>query len=162
MKIYIKAHSYLRRYVKAYWYDDEPAIDDFIYEPTHKSNYEEDSDEFIDDDPYGVFDTDYGDFDEYDRYGYSEYQDFYKEIKKRKIYVPLRVSKDIPDYNAYRKSLFGTLYLSMQSGESIETIYNEFSRTFPGIVKSGFVNESDMLLEIVDAVLYAQSILKPH
>ena len=47
-------------------------------------------------------------------------------------------------------------------GKPKETIYNEFSRTFPGIVKSGFVNESDMLLEIVDAVLYAQSILKPH
>ena len=61
-----------------------------------------------------------------------------------------------------KNTLFNTLYLSMKSGESIETLYNELSRTFPGIVKNDIINESDMLLEIVDATLYAQSVLNKN
>lgn len=151
----------MKIYIRAYWYGEDESADDFIYGRTPRP-YTEDSnepEEYFDDEPYEVG-LGYGDFDDYDSYGYSEYEDFYNEIKKRKIYVPVRVSRDIPDYNAYRKSLFGTLYLSLKSGESIEALYNVLCRTFPGIVKSGYVNDSDMLLEIADAVLYAQSVLK--
>jgi len=161
MKIYIRAAS---RYVRAYWFDDDqPSIDDFIYEPNNRSNTEPEDlpIEITDDDPYDDS-VGYDDIDEYELYGYSEYDEFYDQIKKRKIYVPLRVAKDIPDYNAYRKALFGTLYLSLKSGESIEILYNEFSTAFPSIVKGDYVNESDMLLELVDAVLYAQSIVNPR
>lgn len=130
---------YMKIYVRADWYEDE-------IEP------------FFNDDPY-TNSTGYSDIDEYEFYDYSEYEDFYNHILRRKIYVPVRVMKDIPDYNAYRKALFNTLYLSMKSGESIETLYNELSTAFPGIVKGSYINESDMLLEIVDATLYAQSLL---
>lgn len=129
----------MKIYIRSDWYEDE-------IEP------------FLSDDSYDTS-TGYSDFDEYDFYDYSEYEDFYKCIKKRKIYVPLRVTRDIPDYNAYRKALFGTLYLSMKSGESIETLYDELCTEFPGIIKDGYINVSDMLLEIVDATLYAQSLL---
>lgn len=114
-------------------------------------------DEFIDD-PYESA-VGYGDFADYDLYDYSEYADFYNLIKKRKIYVPVRVAGDIPDYNAYRKSLFGTLYLSNQSGESIEDLYYEVCTSCPGILNDDLINDTEMLLEIVAAALYAQSIL---
>lgn len=120
--------------------------------------FEDDIEPFLSDDPYES-DVGYSDFDEYELYDYSEYEDFYNYIKKRQVYVPARVVKDIPDYNAYRKSLFGTLYLSMKSGESIETIYKDICNEFPGILKENIWNTSDMLLEIVDATLYAQNVL---
>lgn len=158
MKIYIKSTSALRRYVRAYWYDEGDSIDDFIYGPKTTVNYEDEPEEIITDDPYD--DVGYGDFDDYDLYDYSEYEDFYKQILRHRIYVPKKVAHDIPDYNAYRKALFNTLYLSMQSGEQIEDVYDELCNDFPGIIKDGYINESDMLVEIVDAVLYAQSMLK--
>jgi len=160
MKIYIKSTSALRRYIRAYWYDEGDPIDDFIYGPsttTTTRDYEDEPEEIFTDD---LDDVGYGDFDEYELYDYSEYEDFYKQILRRRIYVPMRVANDIPDYNAYRKALFNTLYLSMKSGEQIEDTYNEFCKDFPGIIKSGLINESDMLLELVDATLYAQSLIK--
>lgn len=160
MKRYIRSVSALRKYVKAYWYDEEESIDDFIYGPNKSVEYDdEEPEEYISDDPYDDR-VGYGDFDEYELYDYSEYEDFYKQILRCRIYVPMKVARDIPDYNAYRKALFNTLYLSMQTGERIEDVYNEFSNEFPGIIKKGYVNASDMLLELVDATLYAQSILK--
>lgn len=123
--------------------------------------YEDDIEPFFSDDPY-VGNTGYDDIDEYELYDYSEYEDFYRSILRRRIYVPTKVAKDIPDYNAYRKALFNTLFLSLKDGESIETIYQELCNDFPGIVKSGFLSASDMLLEIVDATLYAQSVLNPR
>ena len=154
----------MKIYIRAYWYDEGESADDFIYKPDGSSNtdYEEEDElyEVLPDDPYEGS-TGYGDFDDYELYDYSEYEDFYNQVKKRKIYVPLRVTKDIPDYNAYRKALFGTLYLSLQSGETIETLYEELCKSFPGLMKDYYINDADMLLEIVDTVLYAQSILKP-
>ena len=162
MKRYIRSVSALRKYVRAYWYDEEESIDDFIYGPktTSTEEYADLPEEVITDDFYDADGVGYGDFDEYELYDYSEYEDFYKQILRRRIYVPTKVARDIPDYNAYRKALFNTLYLSMKSGEQIEDVYNEFSKSFPGIIKSGYINDSDMLLEIVDAVLYAQSMVR--
>ena len=154
----------MKIYIRAYWFDDDhESIDDFIYGRTPKSDNDpiDEPYEILDDDPYED-DIGYGDFDEYELYDYSEYEDFYKHILRRRIYVPISVAHDIPDYNAYRKALFNTLYLSMKSGESIETLYNELSKAFPGIVKDDIINESDMLLEIVDATLYAQSVLNKN
>ena len=154
----------MKIYIRAYWFDaNDESIDDFIYGRNSKSDpaYDDSDDELYEvlpDDPYEDS-IGYSDFDEYDLYDYSEYEDFYKQILRRKIYVPLKVANDIPDYNAYRKALFNTLYLSMKFGESIEDLYNELCREFPGIIKDGYVNASDMLLEIVDATLYAQSLL---
>lgn len=155
----------MKIYVRAYWFDDDDdSIDDFIYRPDSRSDTADE-----DDGPYEIFSEDpyedgagYNDIDEYELYGYSEYEDFYQQIKKRKIYVPMRVARDIPDYNAYRKALFGTLYLSMKSGDSIETLYNDCCIAFPGIIKGGYTHEADMLVELVDAILYAQSILQQH
>lgn len=123
--------------------------------------YEDEIEPFFSDDPY-VGNTGYDDIDEYEFYDYSEYEDFYNSILRRRIYVPVKVAKDIPDYNAYRKALFNTLYLSLKDGESIETIYQELCNDFPGIVKPGILSASDMLLEIADATLYAQSVLNPR
>ena len=131
----------MKIYIRAGWYEDE-------IEP------------FYSDDPY-VGNTGYDDIDEYEFYDYSEYEDFYKQILRRRIYVPAKVAKDIPDYNAYRKALFNTLFLSLKDGEDIETLYAELSEDYPGIVKRGFLSASDMLLEIVDATLYAQNVLNP-
>ena len=132
----------MKIYVRADWFEDE-------IEP------------FLSADPY-VGNTGFDEADDLDFYGYSEYEDFYKAVLRRRIYVPLKVSKDIPDYNSYRKALFNTLFLSMKSGESIESVYDELCRDFPGIMKDYYINESDMLLEIVDAVLYAQNLLKSN
>lgn len=152
----------MKRYIRAYWYDEEPSLDDFIYgrDPKSVRDYGDDDlpEEILDDEPYEV-DTDYGDIDDYDLYDYSEYEDFYQQIKKRQVFVPMRVAHDIPDYNAYRKSLFGTLYLSMKCGEAIADLYDEISNDFPGILKD-VMSEADMLLELVDATLYAQKVLK--
>ena len=153
----------MKIYIKAYWFDDDDeSIDDFIYGRNvyapKPPEYIEDPEEVL---PYDPYEDNFGysDFDEYEYYDYSEYEDFYNQIKKRKVYVPENVARDIPDYNAYRKALFGTLYLSMKSGESIETLYYEICRDFPGILKDDILHPSDMLLDIVDAVIYAQSLL---
>ena len=153
----------MKLYIRAYWFDDDnESIDDFIYgrNPSNNSEdfYDEDNAEFVSENSFED-DLGYSDFDEYELYDYSEYEDFYRQIKRRQIYVPMRVAKDIPDYNDYRKSLFGTIYLSMKSGESIETLYDELSTGFPGIVKRDIVSVPDMLIAIVDATLYAQNIL---
>lgn len=132
----------MKIYIRADWFEDE--IEPFLTEDSY------------------VGDTGHSDIDDYDFYDYSEYEDFYKDILRRRIYVPIRVANDIPDYNAYRKSLFNTLFLSMKSGESIEDIYDELSTAYPGIVKPGYINASDMLLELVDAVLYAQNVISPQ
>ena len=151
----------MKIYIRANLFDNEESIDDFIYGRNRHSDQADtnEPEEVIPDLPYEV-DTDFGDFDDYDFYGYSEYEDFYKQIKKRSVYVPPRVAKDIPDYNAYRKSLFGTLYLSMISGETIEALYSELHNAFPGIIKEDAMSQSDMLMELVDATLYAQNLLK--
>lgn len=143
----------MKIYVRAYWYDSEDPLDDLI------GGFDSMSDEDVSDDPYDSS-IGYDDFGSYDFYGYSEYEDFYSYIKKRKIYVPMRVARDIPDYNAYRKALFGTLYLSNQSGEPIEEVYRELYDNFPDIIKGDYINDTDMLLEIVDVTLYAQRVLK--
>ena len=153
----------MKLYIRAYWFDDNnESIDDFIYGRTPSSNsenfYDEDNAEFVSENSFED-DLGYSDFDDYELYDYSEYEDFYRQVKRRQVYVPVHVAKDIPDYNDYRKSLFGTLYLSMKSGESIETLYDELSTGFPGIVKRDIMSVPDMLIEIVDATLYAQNLL---
>lgn len=150
----------MKIYIRAYWFDDNAeSIDDFIYGRNKYAPKEDNFSEDYESDELYDNDTDFTDFDDYDFYGYSEYEDFYNQIKRRKIYVPISVARDVPDYNSYRKDLFGTLCLSMQSGESIETLYYDLSAKFPGIIEKGIINPSDMLLEIVDATLYAQNIL---
>lgn len=67
-------------YIRADWYDEE--IEPFFSDDSYES------------------DTEYNDFDEYDRYGYSEYEDFYRQILRRKIYVPQKVANDIPEDGA--------------------------------------------------------------
>ena len=137
----------MKIYVRAYWYDEGEPIGDLFYGDSSAHD-------IATEDNIG-----YGDFGDYEYYGYSEYEDFYNHIKRRKIYVPMRVARDIPDYNAYRKALFGTLYLSLKQGEPIENLYYEPCTEFPGIVRDGLINDTDMLMEIVDITLYAQSVL---
>lgn len=151
----------MKIYIRAYWFDDNnEAIDDFIYGRNKYAPKEASKPEnFVTDIAYE--DVDYNDYDD-DSYYDSEYEDFYNQIKRRKIFVPTQVAHDIADYNAYRRNLFGTLCLSMQSGESIEALYYELRKDFPGIINDDCINQSDMLLEIVDATLYAQNILTEH
>lgn len=152
----------MKIYIRAYWFDDDAeSIDDFIYGRNAYAEDKTEPEEFISDIPYED-DLSYGDFDDEDLYDYSEYEVFYNQIKRRRIYVPMKVANDIPDYNAYRKDLFGTLCLSMKSGESIEAIYSELCKGFPSIIKDDAMNPSDMLLEIVDATLYAQNLLHTY
>ena len=40
-----------------------------------------------------------------------------------------------------------------------EVIYDELYKAFRGIIKGDCINETDMLLEIVDATLYAQNVI---
>lgn len=153
----------MKIYIRAYWFDDNnESIDDFIYGRNKYAINEVSKPENFISNIAPEDDIDYEDFDEEDFYDNSEYDDFYNQVKRRKIYVPTQVARDIADYNAYRKDLFGTLWLSMQSGESIETLYNELHKDFPGILKDKCINQADMLLEIVDATLYAQNILTAH
>ena len=153
----------MKIYIRAYWFDDNnEAIDDFIYGRNKYATKEVSEPGSFISDIAPKDDIDYEDFDEEDFYDNSEYEDFYNQVKRRKIYVPIQVARDIADYNAYRKDLFGTLCLSLQSGEDIETLYNELHKDFPGIIKGNHINQADMLLEIVDATLYAQDILTAH
>ena len=48
----------------------------------------------------------------------------------------------------------------MKSGETIADLYTEICNDFPGILKDDLLSASDMLMELVDATLYAQSVLK--
>lgn len=73
-------------------------------------------------------------------------------IKETKIYVPESVKKDIADWNAYRKSLFGTLKLTNdKQGISIDSFYKELNEIFGEVYfPSNIVNETEELKKIAE------------
>jgi len=81
--------------------------------------------------------------------------DTYNELKARlkdvKIQVNDKVKGDIPDYNEWRKHLFGTITLS-NTGIPIDTLYGELSAQYPGYFPVDVVPPTDQLLQIVDTM----------
>ena len=92
--------------------------------------------------------------------GYAESAELYKEIKEtlrnEKILISREASRDIPDYNQWRKQYFGRLNVKIADGDTgvsgVDAVYERLSEKYPGIFKPGALAESDALLSIADAL----------
>lgn len=92
--------------------------------------------------------------------GYAESAELYKEIKdtirNEKILISREASRDIPDYNQWRKQYFGRLNVKIADGDTgvsgVDAVYERLSGKYPGIFKPGALAESDALLSIADAL----------
>lgn len=92
--------------------------------------------------------------------GYTESAELYKEIKEtlrnEKILISREASRDIPDYNQWRKQYFGRLNVKIADGDTgvsgVDAVYERLSGKYPGIFKPGALAESDALLSIADAL----------
>ena len=92
--------------------------------------------------------------------GYAESTELYKEIKKtlrnEKILISREASRDIPDYNEWRKQYFGRLNVKIADGDTgvsgVDAVYERLSGKYPGIFKPGALAESDALLSIANAL----------
>lgn len=92
--------------------------------------------------------------------GYAESTELYKEIKKtlrnEKILISREASRDIPDYNQWRKQYFGRLNVKIADGDTgvsgADAVYERLSGKYPGIFKPGALAESDALLSIANAL----------
>nr|DAD96358.1 MAG TPA: hypothetical protein [Myoviridae sp. ctagO6] len=92
--------------------------------------------------------------------GQAESAELYKEIKKtlrnEKILISREASRDIPDYNQWRKRYFGRLNVKIADGDTgvsgVDAVYERLSGKYPGIFKPGALAESDALLSIADAL----------
>lgn len=92
--------------------------------------------------------------------GHAESAELYKEIKKtlrnEKILISREASRDIPDYNQWRKRYFGRLNVKIADGDTgvsgVDAVYERLSGKYPGIFKQGALAESDALLSIADAL----------
>lgn len=92
--------------------------------------------------------------------GHAESAELYKEIKKtlrnEKILISREASRDIPDYNQWRKRYFGRLNVKIADGDTgvsgVDAVYERLSGKYPGIFKPGALAESDALLSIADAL----------
>lgn len=75
----------------------------------------------------------------------------YKEIKEYFRGKTINVQKgDIADFNAYRKSLFGTLNLSTTSGIGIDTIWSELQEEFGrDLFPDDIINNTEMVQHVV-------------
>lgn len=103
--------------------------------------------------------------------GYAESAELYKEIKKtlrnEKILISREASRDIPDYNQWRKQYFGRLNVKIADGDTgvsgVDAVYERLSGKYPGIFKPGALAESDALLSIADALdKMRPEITNPH
>lgn len=103
--------------------------------------------------------------------GYAESTELYKEIKKtlrnEKILISREASRDIPDYNQWRKRYFGRLNVKIADGDTgvsgVDAVYERLSGKYPGIFKPGALAESDALLSIADALdRMRPEITNPH
>lgn len=103
--------------------------------------------------------------------GYAENAELYKEIKEtlrnEKILISREASRDIPDYNQWRKQYFGRLNVKIADGDTgvsgVDAVYERLSGKYPGIFKPGALAESDALLSIADALdKMRPEITNPH
>lgn len=70
-----------------------------------------------------------------------------KQIRNSKIKVTDELKNQITDYGDFRKSNFGKLRLGNE-GQSIDSVYQELSNTYPYYFSSEITGEADMLTEI--------------
>lgn len=83
---------------------------------------------------------------------YTAYgSDVLKDLRTTKIYVPEDVRKSITDYNAFRKSVFGTLRLSTDSSAMpIDAYYGELNSRWKWLFPEEVTNQADMLVKMAD------------
>lgn len=87
----------------------------------------------------------------------SEYQDIAKELladlRGCRITITEEESRDIPDYNDWRKRYFGTLRVSRGTSTNIDQVYQELSYAYPEFFNEERVSSpTDQLLHIAQVV----------
>ena len=88
-----------------------------------------------------------------DREFYDEYKDLRDYLREKKIVIDRGDANDIPDFNEFRKSLFGRVNLSTTGRVNIEEVYRDMAEKWPELFNAdAVIHPSDQLLSIVDAI----------
>ena len=74
----------------------------------------------------------------------------YKYIKSLKIRYTKDISDDIPDFERLRRSYFGKLKLSKQSGTPIDILYLDLSEKYPEYFSIDITHPADQLLKVFE------------
>ena len=82
----------------------------------------------------------------------EQYNELRKWLKSERIKITDELKSDIPDFNAYRKSLMGLVTFS-KNGTGIDQIYKELSERFPQYFnEQEQMTQSDQLTHLVDTL----------
>lgn len=72
------------------------------------------------------------------------------EIRSVRIKVDENLRKQITDYSDFRKSNFGKLNLTNETGISVDALWNDLKETYPHYFNNKVNTEADMLYELSD------------
>ncbi len=91
-------------------------------------------------------------------------QEIYNNLRGKRLYVPPEIRAEFPEYNEFRKSLFGVVTLtSDKSAQSIDTFYSELSGAFPGMFNEDLSSHpADQLAAIADFIKNRMNYAEPE
>lgn len=104
-----------------------------------------------------AFDIETSSFNEYTEAIHDT--EVYDYLLGTKIKISQQFYTDIPDFNSFRKQLFGRIYFSKSDGIAVDVLYRELLDKFPYYFKDDIINPSDILEKILE-VFYQQSPVK--
>lgn len=82
------------------------------------------------------------------------YEEIASELRGSTVYISREASRDIPDYNQWRKQHFGRLTLKIADTDTgvngADSVYERLSNAYPNIFPQGAVAESDAVLRIAE------------
>ena len=82
---------------------------------------------------------------------YQQYGDLREYLKDTKIVVPEEVTRDIPDFEQYRKKQFGRMTISTRGKPNLDQVFSELSTMYPEFFdQDETVPASDQLERIVE------------
>ena len=84
--------------------------------------------------------------------GFDDLQQTRNEIRNTKLFVSQKVKKDFTDYNEIRKSHFGSVSLSLNSGKPLTDFADEMYDAYGSVFDIRDMTESDQLQYILDFV----------
>lgn len=72
-------------------------------------------------------------------------------VRNCKVFISADDSKNIPDFNLYRRQHFGGVILC-KSGMAIDSLYKELCEVFPGYFTDDITNPAEQLIYINDVI----------
>ena len=97
-----------------------------------------------------AFDIETSSFKDFDADSlYLRDEEIYNYLTGTKIKITQSMYSDIPDLNGIRRELFGRIFLSKDSGISVDSLYHELNGLFPYYFPEDIYNPADQLEKIL-------------